>query len=164
MLQAYETLHPFPDVPDALQTLCHTSTSETSPALKPYILTNGTSTQAARALSSPALQEQTAHIFTEANTISTDEVRAFKPAPSVYWHLLARAGKAREQAGEVWLVSGNAFDVVGAKSLGLRACWVDRGGRGWTDRLVPGEAGMPDLMVGELGEVVERVRAWVVGK
>lgn len=88
--------------------------------------------------------------------VTVEEVRAFKPDPAVYWHLLAKVGKRREQCREVWLVSGNAFDVVGARSIGLRACWVDREGKGWMDYCVQGAR--PDLIVRGLDEVVEGIR------
>ena len=60
--------------------------------------------------------------------------------------------------GEMWLVSGNPFDVVGARAVGMRAVWVDRGGKGWADGLVGGEEWGPTAVVGGLGEVVEVVR------
>ncbi len=66
-------------------------------------------------------------------------------------------GKSKEQMGEMWLVSGNPFDVVGAKAVGMKAVWVDRGGGGWADGLIEGENGGPDLVVRKLGEVVEAV-------
>ena len=88
--------------------------------------------------------------------VTVEEVRCFKPDPAVYWHLLAKVGKQREQCREVWLISGNAFDVVGARSIGLRACWVDREGKGWMDYCVGGVR--PDLIVGGLDEVLEGVR------
>jgi len=55
--------------------------------------------------------------------ISVDEIRTFKPDPAVYRHLLKRCNSAAESS---WLISGNAFDVLGAKSVGLRAVWLQR--------------------------------------
>lgn len=55
--------------------------------------------------------------------VSVDEVRAFKPDPAVYQHLLRRVGS---QPQDVWLVSGNAWDVLGADALGIRTAWVRR--------------------------------------
>ncbi len=55
--------------------------------------------------------------------LSVEAVATFKPAPAVYAHLVARGGAAR---GRTWLVSGNAWDVIGARAAGLRAAWLQR--------------------------------------
>ena len=57
------------------------------------------------------------------DVISTDDVKTFKPDPAVYEYL---ARRLERPMGEVWLVSSNPFDVIGAKSAGLRAAWVRR--------------------------------------
>lgn len=57
------------------------------------------------------------------DTVSTDEIKSFKPDPSVYAHLLYRS---KSPASETWLVSSNSFDVIGALSAGLRAAWIRR--------------------------------------
>lgn len=90
--------------------------------------------------------------------VTVEAVGRFKPAPEVYWHLAEQVGKKRDEMAEMWLVSGNPFDVVGARAVGMQAVWVDRGGQGWTDELVQGEVGRPTAVVGGLGEVVEVVR------
>jgi 2-haloacid dehalogenase len=55
--------------------------------------------------------------------VSVDDLRTFKPDPRVYAYLSERLGRP---AGETWLVSNNPWDVIGAKSAGLRAAWVRR--------------------------------------
>ena len=89
-----------------------------------------------------------------------EEMQRFKPDPEVYYHLARKVGKAttKEGMGSMWLVSGNPFDVVGAKAVGMRACWVNRPGKEWVDGLIEGEDGRPDLVVKRLGEVVDGVR------
>jgi 2-haloacid dehalogenase len=57
------------------------------------------------------------------DVISVDEVKSFKPDPAVYEHTVERLGQT---ANATWLVSSNPFDVIGAKSSGLRAAWVRR--------------------------------------
>lgn len=57
------------------------------------------------------------------DVLSVDDVKTFKPDPEAY-HYLAR--RLERPAAEVWLVSSNPFDVIGAKSAGLRAAWVKR--------------------------------------
>jgi 2-haloacid dehalogenase len=52
------------------------------------------------------------------DVISADEVRTFKPDPTMYAHAVRRLG---QDANATWLVSSNPFDVIGAKTAGLRA-------------------------------------------
>ncbi|KAL8695766.1 MAG: hypothetical protein Q9224_003176 [Gallowayella concinna] len=91
------------------------------------------------------------------NIVTVEEVGKFKPHPDVYHHLAKKVGKGKEQMNDIWLVSGNPFDVVGAKAVGMKACWVNRASGEWNDALIDGEAGKPDLVIKDLGEVVERV-------
>ena len=46
---------------------------------------------------------------------------ATKPDLAVYQHFLERAGSSPTGT---WLVSGNAFDILGAASAGWRTAWV----------------------------------------
>lgn len=94
------------------------------------------------------------------DVITVEEVRKFKPHPEVYYHLARKVGNGseREHMKNMWLVSGNPFDIVGAKATGMRACWVDRGGARWVDALIEGEEGRPDLVVKGLGEVIEGIK------
>ena len=55
--------------------------------------------------------------------LSVDDLRTFKPDPAVYTYLAQRLGYPKETT---WLVSGNAWDVIGAKAAGLKAAWVRR--------------------------------------
>ncbi|AHY46898.1 haloacid dehalogenase, type II [Rubrobacter radiotolerans] len=57
------------------------------------------------------------------DVVSVDDVGTFKPAPAVYRHLVRKLGTEKER---VWLVSGNSFDVIGAKAFGLRTAWLRR--------------------------------------
>jgi 2-haloacid dehalogenase len=82
--------------------------------------------------------------------VSVDEVKIYKPAPSVYRHLAARMGT---DLRDTWLVSSNPFDVIGAKAAGLRAAWVRRNPRAIFD---PWEL-EPDLIVSDLNELSERL-------
>ena len=59
-----------------------------------------------------------------------------------------------KEMSEIWLVSGNPFDVVGGKSVGMNAIWVDRAGNGWQDSLLPNERGRPTEIVKSLEEVI----------
>ena len=55
--------------------------------------------------------------------VSVDPIRTFKPDPAVYEYL---AAELRAPKQTIWLISSNAFDVIGAKACGLRAAWVQR--------------------------------------
>lgn len=55
--------------------------------------------------------------------VFADEVRTYKPDPSFYAHFLENTGAL---LGQTWLVSGNAFDVLGALEVGWKAAWVRR--------------------------------------
>ncbi len=55
--------------------------------------------------------------------VSVDDLGTFKPDPEVYGYLARRLDRPVE---ETWLVSSNAWDVIGAKSAGLRVVWVRR--------------------------------------
>ena len=55
--------------------------------------------------------------------VSVDDISTFKPDPAVYSYFLRRSGAI---ATDAWLVSSNAFDVIGAVSAGMRAAWLQR--------------------------------------
>jgi 2-haloacid dehalogenase len=57
------------------------------------------------------------------DVVSADEVRTFKPDPAIYTHAVERLGAT---ANLTWLVSSNPFDIIGAKTAGLRTAWVKR--------------------------------------
>ncbi len=88
-----------------------------------------------------------------ADVVSVDEVKTYKPSRAVYQHLVARGGAGPEAT---WLVSSNAWDVLGAKSAGLKAAWVRRSAR---TRWDGGGIAEPDVVVASLGELVDRLPA-----
>lgn len=90
--------------------------------------------------------------------VTVEEVKRFKPHSDGYYHLAQTVGKSKDSMGDMWLVSGNPFDIVGARAVGMQACWVDRGGIGWTDQLVQGDVGKPTVIVSKLGEVIDVVK------
>ncbi|MEH6577709.1 MAG: haloacid dehalogenase type II [Amphritea sp.] len=57
------------------------------------------------------------------DVVSVDEIKTFKPNPIVYHHLVSRTASTAENT---WLISSNAWDVMGAKNAGLKAAWVQR--------------------------------------
>jgi 2-haloacid dehalogenase len=82
--------------------------------------------------------------------VSVHEVQSFKPDPAVYDHFLQQTGAAREKT---WLVSGNPFDVIGARTAGWRTAWVKRNPHAVFD---PWEI-EPDATVTDTSELVRIV-------
>ncbi|HEY8291423.1 MAG TPA: haloacid dehalogenase type II [Thermomicrobiales bacterium] len=86
------------------------------------------------------------------DVISVDDLRTFKPDPAVYVYLARRVNRPM---ADTWLVSGNPFDVIGAKAAGLRAAWVRR-----DPETVFDPWGIePDVTVTNLHEFAERFTA-----
>lgn len=152
VLKAYDSLSTFPDVTPALKTLAAT------PSITAVVFSNGTTEMVTNSLqSSPSLSP---YFSLFKDLVTVEDMKRFKPSPKLYYHLAERMGKekTKEAMGEMWLVSGNPFDIVGARAVGMQAAWVDRAGNGWTDRLVEGKNGSPTVVVKGLGEVVEAVK------
>lgn len=152
LMKAYDSLSTFPDVNPALEKLAQT------PGITAVVFSNGTHAMVSQSVNhSPDLSPH-AQVFKQIVVI--EEVRKFKPAPEVYEYLAKKVGKSRTEMGDIWLVSGNPFDVVGAKAMGMKAAWVDRAGSGWADQLVEGDLGRPTIIVRGLDEVVDAVNGY----
>ena len=80
------------------------------------------------------------------DVVSVDDLHTFKPDPEVYAYLARRTGRA---PAETWLVSSNAWDVIGAKAVGLRAVWVKR----QPDTVFDPWGVEPDVVVSRLDEL-----------
>jgi len=74
-----------------------------------------------------------------ADTVSADEVQAFKPAAELYHHAADRIGTDVEELAHV---TAGYFDVYGAMHAGMQAVWVNRDGGPWDSF-----AGEPDLTI-----------------
>ena len=151
-MKAYDSLSTFPDVNRALQSIAEEQN------IMAVVFSNGTNEMVTNSVKlSPDLGPH-ASVFKDIVTV--EEPKKFKPHPEVYYHLARKVGKeeSKEAMSKMWLVSGNPFDVVGARSVGMQAAWVDRAGNGWTDQLVPEAIGRPTVIVKGLHEVVEAVK------
>ncbi|THH07344.1 hypothetical protein EW146_g9349 [Bondarzewia mesenterica] len=80
------------------------------------------------------------------------EPKKYKPSRELYVALLDALDR-RHVPHTVWLISANPFDVTGARVAGMNALWVDRTGKGWTDRLVDPIAFGPSKVVRNLEDV-----------
>ena len=139
-MQAYDSLSTFPDVEPALKRLAQNSDVEC------VVFSNGTKSMVSNSVhKSPDLGP---HSSVFKDLVTVDFVQTFKPAPEVYRYL-AQTMNHVGQEENMWLVSGNPFDVVGARSIGMQAAWVDRQGNGWQDKL----GAEPTVVVRSLEEV-----------
>lgn len=75
------------------------------------------------------------------------EFGAAKPDPRIFHEACRRAGVAPHEALHVG--DDPQLDVIGAKRAGLRAAWIERHGRRWTE-VAGGAAEAPDLIHSDL--------------
>jgi 2-haloacid dehalogenase len=137
LLDAYLHLPAFGDVRIGLATLKRAG-------YRLVALTNGTLRSARSVLENAGISEYLEEV------LSAEPIATFKPDPAVY-ALLERFTAGR--AEPAWLVSGNPFDVIGAKAAGLRAAWLRRDPQRSFD---PWEF-TPDVVVGNLEELCQRL-------
>lgn len=151
MMHAYDSLSTFPDVKPALEQLAKEKDIES------VYFTQGTKAMVSASVTgSPDLAPYTASMFKH-TVCCSESTKKFKPAPETYEYLIAQLG--RKDFEGVWLVSGNPFDIVGARTMGMNAAWVDRAGNGWVDCL--GEPDLkPSFIVQNIGEVAQKVKAY----
>ena len=108
LMEAYRQLLPFPEVKAALAAL-HDR--------KLAILSNGSPAMLNALVENAGMSE----LFDA--VISVDELRMFKPHPSVYGLATKYLGI---NANEIGFVSSNFWDVSGASSFGFRTFWINR--------------------------------------
>ena len=150
LMKAYDSLSTFPDVHPMLDKLKETKN------IKRVIFSNGTHSMVSSSVKNSPDLSPYADIFDD--IVSVDDVRKYKPAPEAYHHLAEKVGKdvhSKDEMAEVFLVSGNPFDVVGGRSVGMNALWVDRAGNGWQDNMMAGTWNGPSEIVGSLEQVVD---------
>lgn len=151
LMEAYDHLRTFPDVPVALDRVA------SHPDLMAVVFSNGTADMLSNSVWRSDDLAPHAHAFKD--IISVHPVGKFKPAPEVYRNLADRVGKDKnnkDEMGEMWLVTGNPFDVIGALNVGMKAGWVDRAGDGWTDALEPDKR--PSVVAGDLNGVLDAIQ------
>ena len=109
LLARYRTLPAYPDVVAALAAL--------EPARPLAILTNGRRATVQATIAAAGLAGRIPVV------LSVEHVGVYKPAPVVY---RLASDHFRRPAGEIWFVSGNAWDCAGAARAGLRVIRVRR--------------------------------------
>ena len=82
--------------------------------------------------------------------VSLHDIRTYKPDPAAYAYFRDRAATG---ADAVWLISGNPFDLIGAKAAGMRTIWVRR----QETTIFDPWGGRPDAVVRGIGEIIDVV-------
>jgi len=141
LLNSYNSLKCFPDAAETLRDL------QSLKEVDVVVFSNGTEAMVRSALRAASIDSLPSAVYV------ADTVQKYKPAPEIYQGLVEAVGKAGN-AQDVFLVSGNPFDVTGALASGLRAIWVDRVRKGWIDQL-RGQA--PTVIVDGLGQIKQCV-------
>lgn len=125
LMHAYDNLSTFADVKPTLTRIA------SDPSMQAVIFSNGSKAM----VSSSVLRSKdlSPHASTFQDVITVEEVQQYKPSRACYKHLAIKTGKDPAVMNRIWLVSGNPFDIVGARNAGMQAIWIDRVGNGWKD-------------------------------
>ncbi|MGM0825545.1 MAG: haloacid dehalogenase type II [Pseudomonadota bacterium] len=110
LMAVYAELPAFPDVVPALDQL-------RDAGIRCVAFSNGTADAVSALLKRAGVDQHMDEV------VSVDDIKRFKPDPSVYAFLRTRLETRPEQT---WLISSNPFDVIGAAHAGLRSAWVRR--------------------------------------
>lgn len=110
LITGYSTLPAFDDVAAALTQL-------KDARFHLYAFSNGSGGAVETLLTNAGIRE-----FFE-DIVSCDDLKSFKPNPAVYAHFLRQSNASCDSA---WLISSNPFDVIGARSAGMHAAWIQR--------------------------------------
>jgi 2-haloacid dehalogenase len=133
LLQLYRQLPAFPDSAPALEAL-------RGKGLRIFAFSNGRADDVEDLLRHAGLRERFHGV------VSLMDISTYKPDPEAYRYFRHRSGAGDE---EVWLVSGNPFDVIGAVAAGMKAIWVRRSAHSQFD---PWEF-RPTAIVSDLREI-----------
>ena len=110
LLQSYRVLPAYEDVKQSLQVV-------SDKGYRLFALSNGLADAVQQLLEHAEID----HFFE--GVVSVDSIQTYKPNPDVYHHFVETTNSELEQC---WLVSSNAFDVIGAVSVGMKAAWLKR--------------------------------------
>jgi 2-haloacid dehalogenase len=113
LMNLYLTLIAYPEVPEMLKRL-------KAAGMKLAILSNGTPAMLAAAVANAGI----AHLIDA--ILSVEEVKIYKPHPSVYGLGCKRLNVA---ASRICFLSSNGWDAYSAKAFGFRTLWCNRFGQ-----------------------------------
>lgn len=133
VIGCYRTLPAYPDVADGLARLRRSG-------LSCWAFSNG------RGDDVQALMDHAGLSPWITGVVSLSDIRTYKPDPAAYAYFRERAATGED---EVWLVSGNPFDLIGAKAMGMRTIWIRR----QATTIFDPWGGRPDAEVCRFGEI-----------
>lgn len=151
LMSAYDDLSAFPDVEPALQRLSHRS------LFKPVVFSNGGDSMVSNSVQRSQGLSQYAGIFH--GLLTADAAQCYKPSQVFYQRLAEQYGKEFASIEDIWVISANPFDVVGARNMGMRAAWIDRPGLGWKDAVLPDLK--PTLVAQTLDSALEDIESYI---
>lgn len=135
---AFAELSPHPDVEPALRRL-------TEAGVRVVTLSHGSPGVAEAGLERGGITP-----LVEA-TLTSESIRAWKPAREVYLWAAGRCGVPPERLA---LVAAHGWDVLGAQRAGLTGAWFPR-----SERVYPSVYAAPHVRAGDLGGAVEALLA-----
>lgn len=135
-LEAAGRMPAFPEVPEALALLRESG-------LRIATITNSTTDTAEAALQRAGLRDRFEVVT------GSDRPRAFKPAPAVYRTGLEVLGA---EPGQAVMIAAHAWDLHGAKAVGMRTAWISR-----KERLVPGALAEPEVSGADVLDTCRRL-------
>jgi 2-haloacid dehalogenase len=136
LMNLYLVLGTYPEVPDTLKRL-------RTAGMKLAILSNGSPAMLAAAVANAGIPDLFDAI------LSVEDVKVYKPHPSVYALACKRLGLV---ATRVCFVSSNGWDAYSAKAFGFRTLWCNRLGQ--APERIPET---PDAQVATLAELPDIV-------
>jgi 2-haloacid dehalogenase len=143
-------LQPYPDVKAGLETLrsnviidnSNGNNTSGSNLKKMVVLSNGGKVQTEKLLSNIGLRSYFDEI------LSAEDVQRYKPSSEPY---LNTSKILRVEISEIVMVSSNLWDILGAYSIGMKTCWINR-----EQQIVNEEIdAKPDYTFRKLGDVKE---------
>jgi 2-haloacid dehalogenase len=138
VLDAFGELAPHPDVEPALRRL-------TGAGIRVVTLTHGSPGVAEAGLERGGITPLVER------TLSSETIRAWKPAREVY---LWAAGSCDVAPDRMALVAAHGWDVLGAQRAGLTGAWFPRG-----ERTYPAVYDEPHILAADLGAAVDGLLA-----
>ncbi|MGE0026358.1 MAG: haloacid dehalogenase type II [Thermoleophilia bacterium] len=109
-------------------------------------LSNGSASVAERLLEGAGVRDRVEAV------LSVEDVGVWKPAAEAYLHAARSCGVP---PARVMMVAVHPWDTDGAARAGLRAAWIDRGGRG----AYPGHFTPPEITADGIDHLAEALRA-----
>lgn len=89
--------------------------------------------------------------------VSMEDVRTFKPDPIGYRHF---CDTTRSEVQHTWMVSGNNFDAIGARSFGMQTAWLKRNPSGIFDPM----GFEPTISISTLSDLARAIDQFLIEK